>query len=200
MPVTRCPGSAAELAGLCQRLSPCVLLVDEDFLRETTTLHARLGASVRVLLETDNSSTPALQQLLQTGCWGLVSPKASVRTVARAVLAVAAGQFWVSRRELTLIVRSLLLAQAFGLTAREAEILRLLGQGFRNQEIAERLFLSVETVRWHLRSIYNKLGVHDRLSAAMCAVGMLELPCRTAEGEPNIGQVPATVAEDPPDR
>jgi DNA-binding CsgD family transcriptional regulator len=48
------------------------------------------------------------------------------------------------------------------LTAREHEILQGVADGATNQEIAENLFVTRETVRWHLRAVYNKLGVHSR--------------------------------------
>ena len=51
------------------------------------------------------------------------------------------------------------------LTSREQEIVDLLSQGFRYKEIADRLFLSVETVRTHIRNIYEKLQVNSRTEA-----------------------------------
>ena len=55
------------------------------------------------------------------------------------------------------------------LTAREAEVLRLVAQGLSNAEVGERLFLSPRTVGQHLRSIYNKLGVDNRTAATRLA-------------------------------
>ncbi len=57
----------------------------------------------------------------------------------------------------------------FGLTAREVEVLRLVAQGLSDAQMAERLFLSPYTVKAHLRSIYNKLGVPSRTAAARLA-------------------------------
>ncbi len=53
------------------------------------------------------------------------------------------------------------------LSGREREVLELLAQGFRNKDIADRLCISVESVRWHLKHIYNKLHVHSRTEAAL---------------------------------
>jgi DNA-binding NarL/FixJ family response regulator len=53
------------------------------------------------------------------------------------------------------------------LSKRETEILEWLAQGLANKEIADRLGLSIETVRVHLKRIYNKLHVHSRTQAAM---------------------------------
>ncbi len=57
-----------------------------------------------------------------------------------------------------------------GLSAREAEVLRLVATGLSNSEVAKRLFLSSRTVNWHLTSIYRKLGSHRRTEAARFAV------------------------------
>jgi predicted ATPase/DNA-binding CsgD family transcriptional regulator len=57
-----------------------------------------------------------------------------------------------------------------GLSAREAEVLRLVASGLSNAEVAKELFLSSRTVDWHLSSIYRKLGLHSRTEAARFAV------------------------------
>jgi DNA-binding NarL/FixJ family response regulator len=53
------------------------------------------------------------------------------------------------------------------LTRRESEVLELLSSGMGNKDIASRLGVSVDAVRWHLRAIYTKLHVHNRTEAAM---------------------------------
>ncbi len=57
-----------------------------------------------------------------------------------------------------------------GLSAREAEVLRLVAQGMTNAEVAEKLFISSRTVNWHLGSIYRKLGFHSRTEATRFAI------------------------------
>jgi LuxR family maltose regulon positive regulatory protein len=61
------------------------------------------------------------------------------------------------------------------LTEREVEILQLIAEGLTNPEIANRLFLSLHTVKTHTRNIYSKLGVHNRTEAVARArvVGLL---------------------------
>jgi predicted ATPase/DNA-binding CsgD family transcriptional regulator len=56
-----------------------------------------------------------------------------------------------------------------GLSAREADVLRMVATGMTNAEVAEKLFLSSRTVDWHLGSIYRKLGLHSRTEAARFA-------------------------------
>jgi DNA-binding CsgD family transcriptional regulator len=60
-------------------------------------------------------------------------------------------------------------ALPFGLSAREAEVLRLVAQGLSDAQVAERLFLSPYTVKAHLRSIYGKTGAENRAAASRLA-------------------------------
>lgn len=64
------------------------------------------------------------------------------------------------------------------LTDREREVVALVGEGLRNQQIADRLFISVITVRHHLSSIFSKLDVEDRFELAIYAYryGLAQLP------------------------
>jgi DNA-binding NarL/FixJ family response regulator len=56
---------------------------------------------------------------------------------------------------------------AAGLSRREIEVLRCLSKGLSNKEIADELHITAETVRWHLKQIYDKLHVHGRTEAAI---------------------------------
>lgn len=58
-------------------------------------------------------------------------------------------------------------AEVEKLTPREREVLELVAHGFINKEIADRLSVSVEAIRWHLKNIYAKLHVHSRTEAAL---------------------------------
>ena len=55
------------------------------------------------------------------------------------------------------------------LTRRETEIVALLGDGLSNQEIADRLFISIDTVKTHLQNAYGKLGTRGRARAVSAA-------------------------------
>ena len=63
------------------------------------------------------------------------------------------------------------------LSEREMEVLHLIAEGLSNQEIAQRLFLSLPTVKWHTTHIYGKLGVANRTQAVAQAraLGLLEI-------------------------
>ena len=114
--------------------------------------------------------------LLKAGATGCISRDATVSDLARAI--IAAG-----RDEIVLppsIATQALLALARGeplesgpiepFTDREVDVLRLLGQGLTNKDIAQTLILSVRTVDAHLRSIFAKLDVHSRTEAALWIV------------------------------
>jgi DNA-binding NarL/FixJ family response regulator len=58
----------------------------------------------------------------------------------------------------------------YNLSSREKEVLNLLGEGNNYKEIAEELFISVDTVRHHIRNIYKKLHVHSRSEAVAKAI------------------------------
>ena len=61
------------------------------------------------------------------------------------------------------------------------EIVRILGKGCKNKEIAERMFISEKTVRHYLTSIFSKLGVDDRLELMIFSYqnGLAEVPANT---------------------
>ena len=61
------------------------------------------------------------------------------------------------------------------LSAHELKVLRLVAAGMSNREVAEELYLSVNTVKWHLKHIYEKLDVHSRVAAVARAqeIGLL---------------------------
>jgi DNA-binding NarL/FixJ family response regulator len=56
------------------------------------------------------------------------------------------------------------------LSSRERQVVELVAQGFKNREIAQRMFISEQTVKNHLHNIFDKLGVSDRLELALYAI------------------------------
>jgi DNA-binding NarL/FixJ family response regulator len=155
-------------------LRPCVLLVDQSFVeRQDPAWFAEtieFGRAVQVLVYVPMELPAVVEKLLRMGCMGVLSQNVSPRNVRRAIQAVTGGQIWAGRQVLSgMLQAELMSAYPRRLTARETEILRLIAKGFKNREIAEKLFISRETVRWHVRSLYSKIGVQDRLSATFYA-------------------------------
>jgi DNA-binding NarL/FixJ family response regulator len=98
----------------------------------------------------------------------------------KAIQTVMAGGYWVSRERVVNLVQYLRnLVQSsneearqrrYGLTARELEIFSAVVAGYSNREIAAQLKISQDTVKHHLRNIFDKTGVSNRLQLALFAV------------------------------
>ena len=158
----------------CRNFLPCVLIVDDDCLSKVDPIlfarKAEYGRLVPVLVLVIDESSTHCMSLLQMGCMGFLRPDSPPWQFRRAVEAVAAGELWAPRLLLSRICRDYLSSHdPCKLTDREEQILALLAQGHKNREIAASLFISRDTVRWHIRAIYAKLGIHDRQSAASYA-------------------------------
>jgi len=147
--------------------APAMRECEEQFVREVT----RLSKSFHILVLADDPSDDAICRLLLLGCRGCLAEDASGATLKKAIEAVARGQIWAERR---LVARSLQQALAAAdtdhlLTGREREILGLLRAGRSNHQIAEALYISPDTVKWHLRRVFAKIGAKDRLEATLWA-------------------------------
>lgn len=166
-----CEGPLDRLLLECQRLAPCVLLLDEECLpRNYSTLsdsRVSFGSAVRVLV-LGSQDRPDLSGLLSIGCWGYLRDSAPPTHLQAAVRAIVSGEIWAPRKILSqLLQTSLIQLGPRSLTRREMDTLRLITQGLTNRQIAEHLCISHETVRWHIRSLYGKIGVQDRLGAVI---------------------------------
>jgi LuxR family transcriptional regulator of csgAB operon len=112
---------------------------------------------------------------LMQGARGFFYVKDNMEQFERGVLAIYAGELWVSRKIMTDYIlehrRQVLPYEAngTGLTKRESEILGTIAEGATNEEIAEKFFISSHTVKSHLYNIYKKVGVSNRLQAALWA-------------------------------
>ena len=166
----RCPAITGEIVSLCHQLTPCVLVADVSFLANINLAKFAIatdsGRSVRTLIVVDEEDPKFCQSLLRTGFAGVIQRSASSAVFGRALEAVAQGELWASRKTTSALIRDFLSdASPKWLTAREREVFGLLAKGYKNREIASALFVSHETIRWHLRGIYSKLGVPDRKRA-----------------------------------
>ena len=115
-----------------------------------------------VLLPGAAVDSDRVEHLLRCGVSGFLRGDTTSESLDYALNRVMRGELWLSRRfQSSLLRRSLFqLDQQF--TPRERDILRLIAAGDTNLDIADRLFITRETVRWHLRCIYGKLGIHNR--------------------------------------
>jgi DNA-binding NarL/FixJ family response regulator len=98
-------------------------------------------------------------RFIRAGCAGLLRPGIPPEQLQMVLTKVMAGEIWAPPTVLSRVIRHLMRTdnQPF-LTSREQQVFELVSSGLRNQDVADALFISRETVRWHMRSIYAKLG------------------------------------------
>ena len=148
----------------------CVLIVERRYIvgAENSSLRMRLSAhaSISILAIGAEDSYKEAADLIRTGVAGFVQASFPAELLEKIFDAVQDGELWVTRRLLRSMINHQAAAPASLLTRREQEIVRRMVEGFNNREIAEALYVTRDTVRWHLRSAYAKLGVHDRQAVA----------------------------------
>ena len=144
-----------------------VLVAEEDLPEETALSVSEEGTQALLLISEDEGAASRMRSLSLRG-WGVVPPDAPSEELGAAVAAVAQG--------LTVLPKALaeqLLDEPAAaveelsdpLTARESEVLDLLGHGLSNKMIARELHISEHTVKFHISSLYSKLGVSNRAEA-----------------------------------
>ncbi len=164
-------GRAEEAFDVIRRNQPDLALLDvsmpgmDGF--DLATRLKELQPDVRLIFLTMHEDDRSLQRAMSVGVDGYLPKTASVDEVLRALRAVAEGGSYLSR---DIARRMMDLASGrpsdgVNLTERELDILRLIAAGVRPAQVAERLFLSLKTVKNHLTSIYAKLGVETAAQA-----------------------------------
>jgi DNA-binding NarL/FixJ family response regulator len=143
-----------------------VVVVGDEPLEEAARAVAEEGTQAILVLSEDDRSVPVLRRLAPRG-WGVVSPDAPSEDLGVAVAAVARGLVVLPRNLTGRLLQGVVAADepAEPLTAREREVLELLGRGLSNKMIARDLQISEHTVKFHVSSIYAKLGAASRTEA-----------------------------------
>jgi len=114
------------------------------------------------------------------GARGVVLKDSARQTLVQAIRSVCRGETWMDPRMRSVLVaelarsgddgENLAIDRDDGLTDRELEIVRLVAAGKKNKEVAELLAISERTVRTNLTSVFQKLGVRDRIGLVMYAL------------------------------
>jgi DNA-binding NarL/FixJ family response regulator len=176
--------SGEEAVELAAALSPDVVIMDlklpgisgADATRRLLAAEPELS----VLVLTVSAEGEDIDDALAAGARGYLLKDASARELVAGVRAVAAGEAALSPAVASRLVASLRDARRArdasvsgvpaDLSARELEVLRLMSEGLENTQIAEALYISPETVKDHVSNILLKLGVENRIQAAVYAV------------------------------
>ncbi len=164
---------------LAERLRPDVVVMDLHMPGmggiEATHRLVESGAARAVVVMTVSSEGDDVRAALQAGARGYVVKDAPPEEMAAAIRAAAAGATWLSYQVAPHVLTTMA-AQVDGaaateddLTDRERDVLRLLAAGKDNAEIGADLYLSTSTVKSHVSNILAKLGVENRVQAAVYA-------------------------------
>jgi two-component system NarL family response regulator len=123
--------------------------------------------SVRVIVLTTYEADEDVFRAMQSGAKSYLLKDMSTEEIAGTIRSVHRGSAELPPR---IAERLAARAQRQDLTAREREVLQLLVRGRSNKEIGAQLYISEETVKSHLKTLFAKLNVRDRTDAAICAV------------------------------
>jgi len=166
-----------EAARLVQEVRPDVLLLDVAMPRMggLETLAAPGVQATRVILLTAAIDPTELLRAVQLGARGVVLKESATRHLIDGIHRVMEGKFLIGSEvadDLAQAVRQVGThkEKPYGLTSREIEIVEAITAGDSNRDIATRLNISLQTVKHHLTSIFDKTGTSSRLELALFAL------------------------------
>ena len=173
-----------EAAGfeLVERVDPDVVVVDVTLAEgDGITLTRRLleaRPDRGIVIYTGSSDEEHLLDGLDSGARGYALKEGSIDELVEAIDAVAGGGTYVDPRLAPSLLSPKATQRQPSLSAREREIMSLLAEGLTGEEVADRLFLSSETIKTHVRNAMSKLEARNRVHAIAIALrqGEIVLP------------------------
>ncbi|MBL8237386.1 MAG: response regulator transcription factor [Bryobacterales bacterium] len=182
-------GDGRGVLDVVHETNPDVLLLDLrmpnlDGLGALETLQ-QTNKRTRVIVLTASEDKNEFVQAMKLGCSGIVLKQTAPDLIVKSIRKVHSGEIWLDSHTTAAVMRqfatpgSEMAAQGGGgktgrerspLSTREREIVALVAQGYKNKEMAEKMFISEQTVKNHLHNIFDKLGVSDRLELALYAI------------------------------
>jgi DNA-binding NarL/FixJ family response regulator len=177
-------GNRNEALTIVVREQPDVIVIDLDMdpERGLNLIPEILAVAEqsRILVLTSLQDPEIQGRAARQGATGVVTKKHDVSTLITALEKVYAGEAWLDRsttasaiikmsREIAANKKDPEASKIATLSEREREVITLIGEGLKNRQIAERLFISQATVRHHLTSIFNKLCMSDRFELIIYA-------------------------------
>src|ERR1700735_303690 len=182
-------GDGREVLEKVQALDPDVLLLDLRMpnLDGLSALQAlqQTNKRTRVIVLTASEDKNEFVQAMKLGCSGIVLKQTAPDLIVKSIRKVNSGEIWLDSHTTAAVMRQFSTGQegsggqsASGgksrerspLSAREREIVALVAQGYKNKEMAEKMFISEQTVKNHLHNIFEKRGFSDRLELALYAI------------------------------
>lgn len=169
-----CDGAeAVQLVGLRR---PDVVLMDlmmpeVDGITATRQIHQQFP-QVRVIALTSFAEQNLVQGALQAGAIGYLQKNVNSKELGNAIRSAYEGRMTLSPEAAQVLAQSVAQPQIHGeqLTEREREVLQCMAEGLNNNEIAEKLVVSIGTVKFHISNIFRKLGVDSRVEAVKLAI------------------------------
>src|SRR6185436_10103269 len=180
-----------EVLDVLQQHDPDILLLDLKMpgLDGLGTLQRLQQArnKTRVIVLTASDDKNEFVQAMKLGTSGIVLKQTATELLIKSIRKVHAGEIWLDSHTTAAVIRQFVAAEETPppppptmpaqrdrerspLSQREREIVALVAQGFKNKEMAEKMFISEQTVKNHLHNIFDKLGVSDRLELALYAI------------------------------
>jgi DNA-binding NarL/FixJ family response regulator len=176
--------TAEQAVEICGEHHPDVVLMDIVFKGgidgiEATRRIKETSPATKVVIMTAHDDERLLVDAVEAGASGFLGKDEAADEVLAAAKAAAEGEVLIDPATLTRLLHQVArerearrdaLHLLDSLTEREREILELLSQGMRNDDIAQKLYISPQTVQTHVRNVLAKLGVHSKLEAVAFAV------------------------------
>jgi two-component system, NarL family, response regulator LiaR len=162
---------AVQLAGLHQ---PDVILMDlmmpgMDGITATREIHQKYP-QIKIIALTSFSEQNLVQGALQAGAIGYLQKNVTAGELGNAIRSAHAGRMTLSQEAVQVLANSQAYVPGNELTERERDVLKGMVEGLNNNEIAEKLVISLGTVKFHISNIFQKLGVDSRVEAVKLAI------------------------------
>lgn len=177
--VTGVAGGYDEGLGLVGRTDPDVAVIDiglgEDSGIDLARELLRRDPARRIVLYTAADDVDGLIEGLDAGAQGYALKAGGSAELLEAIESVMSGRTYIDPRLRTALIAHRAGDRQLALSVREREILSLLAKGLTGDEVAERLFLSAETVKTHVRNAMSKLRARNRVHAIAVALSTGEI-------------------------